>query len=95
MTIEEAQDLCKELVKVTDREQVEVQVKLENLIENNLQNQAKKLVETYKEKLQELAEEVKINDIEIDPFKMMEGEIPINISAIIHESTCKNRGRMD
>lgn len=91
MTIEEAQDLCKELVKVTDREQVEVQVKLENLIENNLQNQAKKLVETYKEKLQELAEEVKINDIEIDPFKMMEGEIPINISAIIHESTKTER----
>jgi predicted GTPase len=90
MTVKEAEDACKELAKVADRVQVEVQVKLENLVENNLQNQAKKLLETYKQKLQELVEEVKIGDIEIDPFKMMRGEIP-NISTIIHESTRTER----
>lgn len=90
MTVKEAEDACKEFAKVADRVQVEVQVKLENLVENNLQNQAKKLLETYKQKLQELVEEVKIGDIEIDPFKMMRGEIP-NISTIIHESTRTER----
>lgn len=91
MTIEEAQYTYKEFAKAADRTQVQVQVKLENLVENNLQNQAKKLLETYRQKLQELVEEVKINDIEIDPFKMMRGEIPINISAIVHESTKTER----
>lgn len=86
LTVKEAEDACKEFAKVADRVQVEVQVKLENLVENNVQNQAKKLLETYKQKLQELVEEVKIGDIEIDPFKMMRGEIP-NIDTIIHEST--------
>ena len=91
MTVEEAQYIYKEFTKVADRTQVQVQVKLENLVENNLQNQAKKLLETYRQKLQELVEEVKINDIEIDPFKMMRGEIPINISEIVHKSTKTER----
>lgn len=91
MTVEEAQYIYKEFAKAADRTQVQVQVKLENLVENNLQNQAKKLLETYRQKLQELVEEVKINDIEIDPFKMMRGEIPINISTIVHESTKTER----
>lgn len=86
LTVKDAEDACKEFAKVADRVQVDVQVKLENLVENNVQNQAKKLLDTYKQKLQELVEDVKIGDIEIDPFKMMRGEIP-NIDTIIHEST--------
>ena len=41
----------------------------------------------YKKKLAELVNEVNIGDVEIDPFKMMLGELPTDTSRIIEDSS--------
>lgn len=85
LTRQEAEDVCKEFAKFADNLQAEVQVRLEDLILNNVQKNAIKLLEIYKEKLADLVKEVSIEDIEIDPFKMMLGEIPSNTSNMISD----------
>ncbi len=86
LTRQEAEDVCKALAKFADGLQAEVQVRLEDLIQNSVQKGANCLLETYKKKLADLVKEVSIEDIEIDPFKMMLGEIPTNTSSIISSS---------
>lgn len=83
MTRQEAERVCRDFAKSADRLQAEVQVELENLIQNSVQKSASTLLETYKKKLAELVKEVNIDDVEIDPFKMMLGEIPTNTSSMI------------
>lgn len=85
LTRQEAEDVCKEFAGFTDNLQAEVQVKLEDLILNNVQKNAAELLEIYKNKLADLVKEVSIEDVEIDPFKMMMGEIPTNTSSMISE----------
>ena len=83
LTRQEAEDVCKDFAKFAERLQAEVQVKLEDLIQNNVQKSASDLLETYKKKLAELVQEVKLEDVEINPFKMMIGEIPSNTASMI------------
>ena len=83
MTRQEAERVCRDFAKSADRLQAEVQVELERLIQNSVQKSASTLLETYKKKLAELVKEVNIDDVEIDPFKMMLGEIPTNTSSMI------------
>lgn len=83
MTRQEAERVCRDFAKSADRLQAEVQVELEKLIQNSVQKSASTLLETYKKKLAELVKEVNIDDVEIDPFKMMLGEIPTNTSSMI------------
>lgn len=87
LTRQEAEDVCKEFAQFADNLQAEIRVRLENLIQNNVQKSAGRLLETYKKKLADLVKEVKIDDIEIDPFRMMLGEIPANTSDIISDSS--------
>lgn len=87
LTRQEAEDVCKEFARFADNLQAEIRVRLENLIQNNVQKSAGRLLETYKKKLADLVKEVKIDDIEIDPFRMMLGEIPANTSDIISDSS--------
>ena len=56
---------------------------MEDLILNNVQKNAAELLEIYKKKLADLVQEVNIESVEIDPFKMMLGEIPTNTSSMI------------
>lgn len=44
-----------------------------------------------KKKLAELVKEVNIDDVEIDPFKMMLGEIPTNTYSMISSSSKTER----
>lgn len=83
MTGQEAEDVCRGFAKFADSLQAEVQVRLEDLLQNSMQKNASTLLETYKKKLAELVKEVNIDDVEIDPFKMMLGEIPTNTSGMI------------
>lgn len=83
MTRQEAERVCRDFAKSADKLQAEVQVELERLIQNSVQKSASTLLETYKKKLAELVKEVNIDDVEIDPFKMMLGEIPTNTSSMI------------
>lgn len=91
MTRQEAEDVCRGFAKFADSLQAEVQVRLEDLIQNSVQKGASTLLETYKKKLAELVKEVNIDDVEIDPFKMMLGEIPTNISSMISSSSKTER----
>lgn len=87
MTQQEARDVCKGFSKLADNVQAEVQVRLEDLIENNVQKSADYLLETYKKKLSGLLNEMKIEEVLIDPFEIMVGEIPCNIASMISDVT--------
>ncbi|MCH5193405.1 MAG: dynamin family protein [Oscillospiraceae bacterium] len=87
LTRYEAEEACKNFANFADDLQAEVLVRLENLIQNNIQKNAKDLLDTYKNKLAELVEEVDIGDVKIDPFKMILGEIPTNTSGMISSSS--------
>lgn len=91
LTRQEAEDVCKEFARFADILQAEVQVRLEDLILNNVQKNATELLEIYKKKLADLVKEVSIEDVEIDPFKMMLGEIPSNTSSMISSSSKTER----
>ena len=91
LTRQEAEDVCKEFARFADTLQAEVQVRLEDLILNNVQKNATELLEIYKKKLADLVKEVSIEDVEIDPFKMMLGEIPSNTSSMISSSSKTER----
>lgn len=87
MSQHEAREACKGFSKVADNIQAEVQVRLEDLIENNVQKSASYLLDTYKKKLSELLSEMKIDDVVIDPFEIMVGEIPNNVTSMISDVT--------
>lgn len=91
MTRQEAEDVCRGFAKFADSLQAEVQVRLEDLIQNSVQKNASTLLETYKKKLAELVKEVNVDNVEIDPFKMMLGEIPTNTSSMISSSSKTER----
>lgn len=87
LTRQEAECVCREFARFADNLQAEVQVCLEDLILNNVQKNAEELLEIYKKKLADLVKEVSIEDVEIDPFKMMLGEIPTNTTSLILDSS--------
>lgn len=75
MSKKEAEQLCKQFVSFTDNLQAEVQVKLEQLITNHVHKNASELLAEYKKKIAELAKDVNVGEVGIDPFEMMEGDI--------------------
>ena len=87
MSYFEAERLCAQFAKFADNLQAEVQVELENLIENTVQKNADDLLKQYKKKLADLVDEINVGNVELDPFEIMKGEIPTNISSIISGST--------
>ena len=84
---QQAENVCEVFSRFADNLQAEVQVRLEDLILKNVKGNAIKLLEVYKKKLAELVNEVNIGDVEIDPFKMMLGELPTDTSRIIENSS--------
>ncbi len=91
LTRQEADDVCKKFAKFANSLQAEVQVRLEDLILNNVQKNATELLEIYKNKLADLVKEVSIEEIDIDPFKMMLGEISSDNSSMISSSSKTER----
>ena len=84
---EEAKDVCEEFAKYAENIQAQVQVRLEDLIQNSVQKNAEDLLNVYKKKLADLVDEVSVDDVEIDPFKIMIGEIPTDTLSLISSST--------
>jgi hypothetical protein len=82
MSVDEAESLCAQFAKFANSLQAEVQVELEKLIANNVQKNAEGLLEQYKKKLADLADEINVGDVELDPFEIMKGELPSNNSII-------------
>lgn len=79
----EASGLCNDLTVFAKRLQADVQVRLEDLLVTNMQSYAERLLSGYKEKLSNLANDVAVGGVSVDPFKMMIGELPGNTSTLI------------
>ncbi len=87
----DAESICQVFAKFAEGLQAEVQVKLENLISNHIQKNAEELLEQYKKKIAELAQDIKVGSVELNPFEMMQGDIIADTSALISEMTKSER----
>lgn len=94
MAKKEAKQVCERFARFTENLRAEIQVKLEALITNHVTKNANDLLEEYRKKIAELAQDVNIGGIAIDPFEIMKGAIEglSNITAIMDaaEKTEKN-----
>lgn len=87
LTRQQAYDMCRWFAGIAENVQAEVRVRLEELILKNVQKNAENLLDNYKKKLSDLVKEVSVDEIEIDPFKMMLGEISTNTMSLIEDSS--------
>lgn len=83
----DAESICQVFAKFAEGLQAEVQVKLENLISNHVKKNAEDLLEQYKKKIAELAQDVKVGSVELNPFELMQGDIISDTSALISKMT--------
>ena len=85
MDKKEATQVCERFARFTENLRAEIQVKLEELITNHITKNANDLLEEYRKKIAELAQDVNIGGIAIDPFEIMKGAIEglSNITAIM------------
>lgn len=83
----EAEKLCRTFISFADELQAEIKVRLEELIINHVHKSANDLLEEYKRKISELAEEITAGDVSIDPFELMDGDISIDINSLISNLT--------
>lgn len=93
MTKKEAEQLCKQFARFADNLQAEVQVKLEQLISDHVHKNASELLEEYKKKITELAQEINVGEVGIDPFELMAGDISglSNIEVILGDAETKEK----
>lgn len=94
-SIREAEQMCKQLSRFSDNLQAEVKVKLESLVEESIQNNVKKLLKEYRMKLEELTNDINIDELKIDPFNLMIGEIDMDVNILIKDLTKKERVKVD
>lgn len=88
LTKQEAESLCRDFLKLTERLQAEVQVKLEELCSNHIKKNAEDLLEEYKKKIVELSQEMNVGNIDINPFEILKGSISSleNVEDILKEA---------
>lgn len=91
----EAEELCRQFARFADNLQAEVQVKLEELIGNHVYKSATDLLEEYRKKISELAQEVNIGTVSIDPFELMAGDISTDVSSLINNLTETKHVKVD
>lgn len=91
----EAEELCKQFARFADNLQAEVQVKLEQLITNHVHKSASELLDEYRKKISELAQDISVESVSIDPFELMAGEISTDVSSLIKNLTEKERVKVD
>lgn len=75
MSEKEAKQVCERFARFAENLRAEIQVKLEELIANHVSKNANDLLEEYRKKIAELAQEVNVGGIAIDPFEIMKGSI--------------------
>ena len=91
----EAEELCRQFARFADNLQAEVQVKLEELIGNHVHKSATDLLEEYRKKISELAKDVNIGTVCIDPFELMAGDISTDVSSLINNLTETEHVKVD
>lgn len=75
MSEKEAKQVCERFARFAENLRAEIQVKLEELIANHVSKNANDLLEEYRKKIAELAQDVSVGGIAIDPFEIMKGSI--------------------
>lgn len=83
----DAESICQAFAKFAEELQADVQVKLEELISKHIKKNAEDLLEQYKKKIADLAQDIKVGDVELSPFKIMQGDIISDTTALINEMT--------
>lgn len=91
MSKRDAEMVCNSFDRFADNLQADVQVKLEELIEQHIHKNASDLLDQYKQKLSELAQDISIGDVSIDPFEIMDGDISTDASSLIRNLTQTER----
>lgn len=95
MSTREAEELCRQFARFADNLQAEVQVKLEDLITKHVHKSASDLLDEYKKKISELAQDVNVGGISIDPFEFMSGDLSTDVSALISNLTETEQVKVD
>lgn len=72
-----------------------MQVKLENLIENHVKKNAGKLLEEYRKRLSDLAEDLEVGSVNIAPISLMSGAINSNASELIAQLSHTEQVKVD
>lgn len=83
----EAEETCSQFSRFAGELQADVQVKLEELISKNIYKNASSLLEEYKKRISDLAQEVSVGDVMIDPFEIMQGDISTDAVSLISKLT--------
>lgn len=88
LTKSEAETLCRDFNKLAENLQAEVRVRLEDLCSNHIKKNAEDLLDQYKKKIAELAQDMNIGNVDINPFEIMKGSISglDNIEDILREA---------
>lgn len=84
-----AEEICKTLSNYTKNLQAKVCVDIENTVNDFLDSKCNELVDSYIERLKSFAEDVSMTGLDIDPVKLLGGEVDSikNYSSIIDSST--------
>ena len=85
----EAEQMCNTFTKFSETLQAEVQVKLEELITQHVKRNAEDLLGQYREKIASLTDELKVGNVEVDPFELIDGDLPDINTALLMESATK------
>ena len=89
----QAESACEDLARFAEMLQAKIEVKLEKVISEHVQKNAKAFLEQYKQRLADLTEELKVGDVELSPFELMEGTLNTGGNAVdlIQSLTKKER----
>ena len=71
----DAESMCQVFAAFADDLQAKVQVKLESVVTKQVEKNAKDLLGQYKAKIADLASEIKVGDVAVDPFALIGGEL--------------------
>lgn len=93
LTPREAQSMCQAFAKFSEGLQAEVQVKLESIITNHVEKNAQELLNQYKSKIADLAQEVEVGVVSVNPFELLDGEFEstTNITSLVNNLTKSER----
>ncbi len=83
ISVDYAKKLVKNFRKFAEDLETQIQVKLKDIIENQIYKNAKDLTSQYKDRLNELASEVQLDEISFTPFEILKGDIETDTASIV------------
>lgn len=89
LSIKDSESMCLLFDKFIEGLQAEVQVKLEDTVTNHVKKNAEDLLDQYKQKIAELAQDIKIDGVSINAFEIMDGDVEssVDVNSLIEKLT--------